>query len=231
MRTDTDSSVHAYYCNGRDYQKGIVPGRLGADDTSSFYKNPFGAGALCDNYCTSKHTTTKPDGTSVVDGYGACDGIANPITVWRKASYNPVFDDNYVYKLVSASSHLALDVYYAATAENTAVDQYNSLNQANQHFRIIQVASSQWKIISMNSGKAITNRNGTTANVQMNSTSGASTDNWAIDDHNGHFILRNKSTNSYLHSPGSSVAAFVNVTNSYSGAADTDWDLIVVDSL
>jgi hypothetical protein len=158
-------------------------------------------------------------------------GLANPITVWRKSSYNPVFDDNYVYKLVSASSHLALDVWGWGTGENTAVDQYTSYNQANQHFRIIQVASSQWKIVDMNSGKAITNRNGSSANVAINSYVSQASDNWAIDDHNGHFIIRNKATNAYLHSPGSGVGALVNVTTSYSGASDTDWDLIAVDSL
>jgi hypothetical protein len=230
MRAGSDGGVHAYYCNGRDYSKALVPGRLGADDTSTVYTNPFGKGALCDNYCT-KHTTTKSDGTTVVDGYSSCNGISNPITVWRKASYNPVFDDNYIYKLVSASSHLALDVYNWGTAENTPVLQYTSYDQPNQRFRIIQVATSQWKILDMNSGKALTNRNGSSANVQINSYSGASTDNWALDDHNGHFIIRNKATNAYLHSPGSGMAAAVNVTTSYNGAPDTDWDMIAVDSL
>ena len=231
MRTDTDGTVHAFYCNGRDYLKGIVPGRLGADDTSSMYKNPFGLNAYCDGNCKSPHSSTKPDGTTVTDGYGSCNNISNPITVFRKSSYNPVFDDNYIYKLVNSSSHLALDVYGWGTAENTNVDQYNSLPQANQHFRIIQVTTSQWKIIDMNSGKAITNRNGNSANVQTNTYVNQATDNWAIDDHNGHFILKNKSTGGYLHSPGSGVGSLVNVTTSYNGTPDTDWDLIVVDSL
>lgn len=230
MKTGSNGALGAYYCNGRDYQKGIVPGRLGADDSSSFYKNPFGKDALCDNYCT-KHTTTKSDGTSVVDGYTSCNGIANPITIWRKASYNPVFDDNYIYQLVSASSHLAVDVWGWGTAEGNPIAQYTNLNGTNQHFRIIQVASSQWKIVDMNSGKVITNRNGATANVGLNTYSGAATDNWALDDHNGHFIVRNKATNSYLHSPNGSAGAYLNVTNAYSGATDTDWDLVVVDSL
>ena len=61
--------------------------------------------------------------------------------------------------------------------------------------------------------------------------SGAATDNWALDDHNGHFIIRNKSTNGYLRSMDSNVASPISVTTSYSGAADTDWDLFAVDSL
>jgi len=93
------------------------------------------------------------------------------------------------------------------------------------------VASSQWKIVDTNSGKALTNRNGASANVAINTYSGAATDNWALDDHNGHFIVRNKATNAYLHSTGSGLAAYVNVTTAYSGGADTDWDLVAVDSL
>jgi len=231
MQTGGDGKLHAYYCNGRDYTRGIVPGRIGANDASAVYTNPFGKDALCDNYCT-KHTTTRSDGTTIVDGYTSCNGIANPITVWRKASYNPVFDDNYIYQLVSASSRLALDVYGWGTAEGNPVVQYTSgPTQANQRFRIIQVASSQWKIIDTNSGKALTNRAGASGNVAINTYSGAATDNWALDDHNGHFIIRNKATNSYLHAPGNGLAAYVNVTSAYSGAADTDWDLVAVDSL
>ena len=65
----------------------------------------------------------------------------------------------------------------------------------------------------------------------MNSYNGTSTDNWAIDDHNGHFIIRNKATNAYLRAPNGSAGAAVNVTTSYSGAASTDWDLVAVNSL
>src|SRR4029079_13522806 len=101
----------------------------------------------------------------------------------------------------------------------------------NQHFQIIQVATSQWKIVSLQSGKALTDRNGSSANVMMNSYNGTSTDNWAIDDHNGHFIIRNKSTNAYLRSTSTGAGSVIAVTTRYSGAADPDWDLVAVNSL
>src|SRR5947207_3097222 len=47
MRANADGTVHAWYCEGRNYKNGIVPGRLGAGDGSGIYKNPWGAGALC----------------------------------------------------------------------------------------------------------------------------------------------------------------------------------------
>jgi len=221
MRANSDGTVHAWYCEGRNYKNGIVPGRLGAIDSTGIYKNPWGKGALCDDHCVKYGS----------DGYSSCNGVANPITVWRQASYNPVFDDDYIYKLVNVSSHLALDVAGNSTSENAAVDQWYENGASNQQFRIIQVATSQWKIVNVTSGKAVTDRNGSSANMMMNSYNGSSTDNWAIDDHNGHFIIRNKATNAYLRAPSGSAGAPVSVTTSYSGAADTDWDLTAVNSL
>jgi len=220
MRANSDGTVHAWYCEGRDYKKGIVPGRLGAGDPSGIYKNPWGAGALCDDHCVKYGS----------DGYTSCNGVANPITVWRQASYNPVFDDNYIYRLVNVGSKMTLDIANNYTGDNGVVDQWYDNGGSNQHFQIVQVASSQWKIVSVQSGKAMTDRNGSSANVLMNSYNGTSTDNWAIDDHNGHFIIRNKSTNAYLRSTSGSAGAAISVTTSYSGGPETDWDLFAVDS-
>ena len=90
---------------------------------------------------------------------------------------------------------------------------------------------SQWKIIDLNSGKAITNRCGAAGSAQLNAYSGAATDNWAIDDHNGHFVIRNKASNAYLQAPSTAASATIQVTTNYSGTPDTDWDLYAVDSL
>jgi hypothetical protein len=117
------------------------------------------------------------------------------------------------------------------TAENALVDQWYENGGTNQKFRIIQVATSQWKIVGVASGKVVTNRNGASANVLMNGYNGSATDNWAIDDHNGHFIIRNKSTNAYLRSVNTGAGSVVAVTTGYSGGPETDWDLVAVDSL
>ena len=80
----------------------------------------------------------------------------------------------------------------------------------------------------MNLGKALTVRSGNA--VTQASYSGAATDTWSIDDHNGHFKLINKATGLALKSPSSSLAAGI-VVGSYSGAENTDWDIYAVDSL
>jgi Ricin-type beta-trefoil lectin domain-like len=221
MRAASDGTVHAWYCDGRDYTKGIVPGRLGADKTSSLYRNPWGAGSLCDAHCTAH----------APDGYTSCNGVSNPITVWRQASYDPVFDNNYIYKLVNVKSGLSMDVTGAQTTENTPVGQYADNGKSTQRFQVFQVAKNQWKIIDRNSGKAITNRNGAGSTVDINAYNGNATDNWSIDDHNGHFIIRNKATNGYLQGADSCRSANLVTTTNYTGGPDTDWDLFAVDSL
>jgi hypothetical protein len=54
-------------------------------------------------------------------------------------------------------------------------------------------------------------------------TTGPSTTTTAI------FVIRNKATNAYLQAPSTAKSANIQVTTSYSGAPDTDWDLYAVD--
>ena len=156
---------------------------------NGFYVNPWGSGALCDDHCTKYGS----------DGYTSCNGVSNPITVWRQASYNPVFDDNYIYKLVNVKLEAWCSTSPGATRARTA----RSSSGTTTAGRTSTCGSSRSPPASgrssrSSSGKVVTDRNGSSANVMTNSYNGTSTDNWAIDDHNGHFIIRNKSTNAYL---------------------------------
>jgi hypothetical protein len=219
MATGGDGKVPAYFCEGAGFGNGIVPGRLGANLPSSAYRNPWGAGAKCDNHCT-KHSSG--------DGYVECNGHTNPITVWRAASYNPVFDTGYRYTFTSTSSRLALDVLGWSTSPGAALIQWPSAGGANQRWQIVAVATSQWKIVNVHSGKVLSNRSGTT--VTQETYNGGYNDRWVIDDHNGHFKLINKATGLALKSPSSTQGAGV-VTGTYAGASNTDWDIAAVESL
>ena len=44
MRANSDGTVHAWYCEGRNYKNGIVPGRLGAGDGERHLQEPVGQG-------------------------------------------------------------------------------------------------------------------------------------------------------------------------------------------
>jgi hypothetical protein len=74
------SPPKAYYCEGAGFALGVVPGRIGATQVGAPYTNPFtGWKSL---YC--KDTCTFADGAAANDGYKACFGYNNIVTVWRK---------------------------------------------------------------------------------------------------------------------------------------------------
>ena len=99
------SSPKAYFCNGKDFDQGTVPGRLGTNQCSSPYTNPFGDGKYCRDYCTAADF---PYGN---DGYKACNGYNHVVTVWRN------FDANIPYKVCSRHDGLCLDVNLAQHRE------------------------------------------------------------------------------------------------------------------
>jgi hypothetical protein len=218
--TTSNGRVSAYYCEGSGFAKGIVPGRLGATTSAAgIFTNPFGSGALCSAHCS------RGSGSG---GYSSCNGYTRPITVWRAASYRPVFDPVYAYRLINAQSGLAMDVTAASTGDGMNLIEYvPSTTKPNQQFRFISTAASVWKLIAVHSGKAVT---GTGSNdrspVQQDSYSGSSSQQWAVDDHNGHFKLINKSSSDALETPSGNKNTGAGLdTSTYTGASNQDWDL------
>ncbi|HXU04453.1 MAG TPA: hypothetical protein VN903_26005, partial [Polyangia bacterium] len=70
----------AFYCNGKDFDVGVVPGRIGAGLGNAPYRDPFGGSGYCRDNCTPADI---PDQNA---GYKACMGYNHVITVWRNAS-------------------------------------------------------------------------------------------------------------------------------------------------
>jgi hypothetical protein len=70
------SPPQMFYCNGRNYNAGVVPGRIGSGAAAP-YTNPFGPTGMCDQNCAR---SDYPYGTS---GYKACAGWNEVVTVWR----------------------------------------------------------------------------------------------------------------------------------------------------
>jgi hypothetical protein len=221
--TGSNGKVPAYYCEGSGFAKGIVPGRLGATTSAAgIFTNPFGSGALCSAHCSAA------PGSSKGQGYSSCNGYTRPITVWRAASYRPVFDSVYAYRLVNAQSGLAMDVSAASTSDGVNLIEYvPSTTKPNQQFRIVATASSTWKLIAVHSGKAVT---GTGSNdhspVQQSTYNGSSSQQWGIDDHNGHFKVINKNSLDALETPSGNKNSGTGLdTSAYTGASNQDWDL------
>jgi hypothetical protein len=72
------SPPKAYYCNGKDFAVGVVPGRLGATQTGAPYSNPFPGSGYCADACVSLAAP------NTGDGYQSCAGYSNVVTVWRQ---------------------------------------------------------------------------------------------------------------------------------------------------
>lgn len=222
----SNGKVPAYYCEGAGFAKGLVPGRLGATTSAAgIFSNPFGSGALCSAHCSAA------PGSSKGQGYSSCNGYTHPITAWRAASYRPVFDSAYAYRFINSQSGLAMDVAASSTANGASVIEYvPSTTKTNQQFQIVPTASSTWKLIALHSGKAIT---GTGSNdhspVQQTGYSGASSQQWGIDDHNGHFKLINKSSSDALETLSGNKSSGTGLdTSTYNGTSNQDWDLFAV---
>ena len=63
----------AFYCNGADYDYGVVPGRLGANSNAP-YTDPYGTPGPCAGYCTASSSATN----GVSDGYTASGQASAP---------------------------------------------------------------------------------------------------------------------------------------------------------
>jgi hypothetical protein len=74
------SPPKAYYCNGKDFDVSVVPGRIGANQTGAPYTNVYAAplSTYCADYCTAA------DYPNAAGGYKACAGFNHVVTVFRQ---------------------------------------------------------------------------------------------------------------------------------------------------
>jgi hypothetical protein len=146
------SPPKAYFCNGKDFNQAVVPGRLGAGQSGAPYTNPFGGGAYCKDHCAAA------DYPSSGDGYKACAGFNHVITVWRN------FDPGTDYKVCARHSGKCLDVNLASTADGAQLVQWGYHSGPNQKWRITQVSPGTYTFKNVNSGKFLDINGGWIAN-------------------------------------------------------------------
>jgi hypothetical protein len=138
-----------YYCNGKGYDAGSVPGRLGAPIASNVYVNPYGGNVECGNsgQCSAHGA----------DGYNSCNTSINGVykswskvvTVWRN------FDQNTVYKICNYGTQKCMAVEGSSTADNAAIEEQSYWGANHQKFWVLQTATGKYKVVNVNSGKAI----------------------------------------------------------------------------
>jgi hypothetical protein len=142
----------AFFCNGRDFDQGVVPGRLGANQTGAPYKPAAPGPNSCDDVCAAM------DAPYQLDGYKACNGYNHVITVWRN------FDANTNYKICNRKGGRCLDAG-ASIADGSAIVQNSYVATAmGQKWRIIQVNPKQYKVVNAVTGKALAISGKLTAN-------------------------------------------------------------------
>jgi Ricin-type beta-trefoil lectin domain-like len=173
----------ANFCNGKDFDSGTVPGRLGVTQTGAPYVNPFYSGATCAGNCTAASSPYS------ADGFSQCKAYTHVVTVWRN------FDVNTQYKICNKSTGKCLEVSGSSKTNNAAVVTRTYAAAANQKWVITQVSAKKYKVINVNSGMAmdITGARTTDGTPLIQYTySGAANQLWAftsLSDQPGNFEI------------------------------------------
>jgi len=142
-----------YYCNGKDFDVGVVPGRIGAGQTSGPYKNPFPAGGYCRDACTPQDMPHQDD------GYKACYGWNHVITVWRNAAMDSLLSappppsapgsfsatTPYFIQPVNGGGSVALGIPSGSTTNGAQLQQLSG-SADSQKFNIVSTGNGNYKI-------------------------------------------------------------------------------------
>jgi hypothetical protein len=189
------SPPKAYYCNGSDWDRGPVMGRIGSTSGSP-YVNPFGGNATCASRCAGGP-----------DGYTNCAGFTKVITVYRD------FDPGRGYKIRNLASGFVMDVLNWSKAPGAPITLYtsNPNGGSNQVFSIERVNSStpsgHYRLRNKNSGLYMAVKGGSTAAnaaITQEALSSGQEQLWnLIQVHAGQYILENVKSRLLLNSNGS----------------------------
>jgi hypothetical protein len=187
------STPKAYFCNGKDFDLGVVPGRLGASQSGSPYSDPFGSGAACASNCIA------PDAPYNNDGYKSCGAFTHVVTVWRN------FDPNTNYKICNQKTTKCLDIQNSRLDDVAPLIQNTYSGKSSQKWKILQVNPGQYRVMNVNSGKAIDVGNGA-------KTDGAWMQQWTyVGGQNQLWTFTALGWGLYKFSPGSNPAGSLNV--------------------
>ncbi|HEY9153477.1 MAG TPA: cellulase family glycosylhydrolase [Opitutaceae bacterium] len=136
---------------------------------------------------------------------------------------------NGTYKIISRNSGLALDVYGAATANGTNVDQWPYSGNSNQKWTVTSLGNNVYKIVGVQSGRALDVAGAGTANgtnVDIWDSFGPSNQQWQITatDSGYYRITPMNATGSCLDVSGGSTANGANVQIwQYLGGNNQQW--------
>ena len=137
------SPPQAYFCNGKDFELGVVPGRLGVGQSGAPYVNPFPDAGYCQDHCTAAPAS------HLGDGYQACNGFSHVVTVWRN------FDPATAYKICNRGSGMCLDTFLGATGNLTKIVQTPYSGASSQQWRINQISPGNYKLTNVKANRVL----------------------------------------------------------------------------
>jgi len=167
------SPPKAYFCDGRDHAFGVVPGRLGANQTNSPYTNPLGPDVLCKDRCKAAGGSTNDD------GFSSCPGIATEtftrvVTVYRN------FDPTTMYKICNRVNGLCLDVpqpgHNAGDGAAILEDKYTS-TLSGQKWLVTMPAPGQYQVTNFATGLVLSSSGNS---MMLHPFTGAASQLWAF---------------------------------------------------
>lgn len=204
-----ESPPQAYYCNGKDFELGVVPGRLGADIEGAPYTNPFGTDAYCQGNCVAAPFP------STGDGYQGCAGYGHVITVWRN------FDPTTNYKICNRASGACLTSGIFFSNVLTSVFQ----GSTNQLWHIVQVSPGKYMLVNVKVGEVLDLTFAFGETLGLSVYRGAPSQMWMFVPTGDGFYRFTQGSN-----PGGSFGSGLASCDNFSpGAADQQWNVTPVD--
>ena len=189
------ASPVANYCNGVDFEFGVVPGRLGANQSGAPYTNPLGPTGLCNSMCTAGGGALPHN-----DGYTVCYGVGgiayrHVVTVYRDfvpTSQYKICDKLTGYCLAAANTTAGSQIVKAAYSTTNTKQKWTitQTTTGSGQYKVLNVATHM--VLDMAGSKAAVN----TALVQAAST-GSATQSWSfksVADGTGFFQIQPSST-------------------------------------
>jgi hypothetical protein len=160
-----------YYCNGKDFDQGVVAGRLGANSGAP-YINPYGSTQLCSTFCSAHGS----DGFNSCPTYNPSTSYPHIITVWRN------FDPGTQYKICNKMSAKCLDMN-GSTSDNAVAVQRGYSGASSQKWTVAETSAGKYRLVNIQSSKALSLSGGRTSDgtslVQLG-YSGSSSQIWSI---------------------------------------------------
>jgi hypothetical protein len=164
----------------------VVAGRINAAGAAPIFVNPFGDGVLCSN--TAGAVAVRTTGSTIPDGYSQLSYKRtwnNVITVWRGATYTPIFDKSYRYSLFALSTRanpMTINLAYGSTRVGTRLNQWpKSANASSSQFSVL-ASGSHWTIVPVNDAtKCVAGAGSNGTPVTLQTCDGSTAQQWAFN--------------------------------------------------